>query len=170
MVPAAISSRAAATYGREAQLRVDRRHQPLAVADLAGADAVGEVVAERLLQQHGGAVGQLLEHGDVRLGRQGDVVDRVGRGVGDRVGDVVVRLGDPVRVRQRPRAAQVEVGEAGDGEAGLRVRGQVRVADDPAGTDQHDRARVLREDEAVAGVRVTARAARSGHQRRTAAR
>ena len=126
---------------REAELRVDRRDQPLAVAEVTQGHALFQGVAERLLNEHRGSVGQSLEGVEVLLGHQRDVVDGVigcGRdGLSHRPEDMV----DAVLVRERLSPGHGAVDQAPDRVSRLAVGRKVGILHDAAGADDDDGAR-----------------------------
>ena len=103
----------------EAQLEVDRGGQLALAAAGAGSPRVGEVPAHRLLDQHGGAAGQLLEDAEDLIAGDGEVEDGVARrGRARRASETRCRIAKAPAV-DRARVG-IDVEEAGDGKPSAR--------------------------------------------------
>ncbi len=120
----------------EAQLQVDRRGHAARLAGAENPAGFFEIAPHRLLDQHGGAVRQLLEDADDLIARQGQVEHR---------------LRHARRVAQRGQGRHAELCRRVFGRRGIDVedasewKGQppigrnVRGANDPAAANEHDR-------------------------------
>jgi len=140
--------------GRKSQLRIDGSDEPLSVTDLQQHSRLGEVLPKRFLDEHGSAIGQLVEHCWVLLGHEGEVVDGVGRGGGYGIRQRSEHVRDAELVGERLRLGRgaVRCGAVHNPphrEPGFAVRGEVGFFDDSASANHDNRSRMIGQRDGV---------------------
>jgi hypothetical protein len=124
----------------EAQLKVDRRHQPPVAAGLEDQPCRVEVLAHRLLNQNRRAFRQPADDRHDLIAGDCDVEYRIAAGYR------FIESGKHARQGERScrllRRVRPDVEDAGDWQSEPLIRGEVSGAHDGAGADDDDRARI----------------------------